>query len=162
MIQMTIHTLVARLVAALDLWGGFGALPEAACAGQLAVCRNAWRLANTAAYCLPAIEQVVHATTSAESFCAGLHGYLIPQAISSYSTQTQLLHATKHHSARIASRAGHEGYKQKSLADVILAKIREKRSEAGVAPAAGEGDVPEGLDDKVVEVYRCAWVDVPF
>ncbi len=47
---------------------------------------------------------------------------------------------------------------QLTLGDMILSKSREKQREAGAAvlPEDGEEDpgVPEGLDDKVVQVYR--------
>eukprot|EP00798_Chlamydomonas_sp_ICE-L_P021238 gene21238-28154_t len=51
---------------------------------------------------------------------------------------------------------GAKDFKQLSLGDLILSKLREKQEEAGMQPLpeAGEEPLPEGLDDKVVEVYR--------
>ncbi|GAX76291.1 hypothetical protein CEUSTIGMA_g3736.t1 [Chlamydomonas eustigma] len=50
------------------------------------------------------------------------------------------------------------GNRQLSLGDLIVSKLREKQREAGVAVLPEEGedeeDVPEGLDEKVIQVYR--------
>ncbi|KAI8473188.1 MAG: bystin-like protein [Monoraphidium minutum] len=45
---------------------------------------------------------------------------------------------------------------QKSLAELIVSRIREAQAAQGLAvlPEAGEAPVPEGLDERVVEVYR--------
>ncbi|CAD7701501.1 unnamed protein product [Ostreobium quekettii] len=50
---------------------------------------------------------------------------------------------------------GHEDYRQETLADVILAKIREKQKMQGISTPQDEGDqqIPSGIDDKVVEMY---------
>ncbi|GFH18501.1 uncharacterized protein HaLaN_15319, partial [Haematococcus lacustris] len=51
---------------------------------------------------------------------------------------------------------GAEGYRQSSLGDLVLAKLREQQKDRGLSmlPEEGEEMVPEGLDQKVVEVYR--------
>ncbi|KAL6760987.1 Bystin-domain-containing protein [Haematococcus lacustris] len=51
---------------------------------------------------------------------------------------------------------GAEGYRQSSLGDLVLAKLREQQKDRGLSmlPEEGEEMVPKGLDQKVVEVYR--------
>lgn len=51
---------------------------------------------------------------------------------------------------------GADNYKQKTLADLVLERIREKQAEQGVSelPREGQDYIPEELDPKVVEVYQ--------
>ncbi|GLI60347.1 hypothetical protein VaNZ11_002468 [Volvox africanus] len=58
---------------------------------------------------------------------------------------------------------GADSYRQTSLADLILSKLRERQAEQGLPqvpqegeddPGSGAGPVPEGLEPRVVEVYR--------
>lgn len=51
---------------------------------------------------------------------------------------------------------GADNYKQKTLADMVLERIREKQAEAGVSeiPREGQEFIPAELDPKVVEVYQ--------
>ncbi|KAG2432729.1 hypothetical protein HYH02_012863 [Chlamydomonas schloesseri] len=68
--------------------------------------------------------------------------------------------------AFMAPEAAAGGYRQTSLADLIMARLRERQAEQGLAALpegggeddddgeAGPGPVPEGLEPRVVEVYR--------
>ncbi|GIM15803.1 hypothetical protein Vretimale_18517 [Volvox reticuliferus] len=58
---------------------------------------------------------------------------------------------------------GADSYRQTSLADLILSKLRERQVEQGLPqlphegeddPSLGPGPVPDGLEPRVVEVYR--------
>ncbi|GBF87629.1 bystin [Raphidocelis subcapitata] len=51
---------------------------------------------------------------------------------------------------------GHAAGGQKSLSELIAARIRENQAARGVdvLPGPGDAPVPEGLDERVVEVYR--------
>eukprot|EP00877_Chromochloris_zofingiensis_P005227 jgi/Chrzof1/14705/Cz09g12210.t1 len=58
--------------------------------------------------------------------------------------------------AFMATGAQDSAQQQKSLADLVLGKIRDKQQQAGIQTLpehADEAPVPEGLDDKVVEMY---------